>query len=316
MRSIRTRPAESYDFQDILYQKQDQVATVTINRVHAFNSWRELTLFELLEALQDAAWDDDMAVVVLTGSGDKSFCTGRDLKDFVEEFPTPPSYFWKHLGILEQVLNLLKGMPKPSLARVNGVAVGGGNELQLACDLAVAADHVYFMQVGPKVGSVPAAGATQWLPLMVGDRRARQAMWLCEKIPAGRALEWGLVNQVVPYDQLDEAVATLCRELVDKFPECLRYTKQQTNFLKDLVWNQTFGHARDWLALHYTSPEIVEGMGSFVEKRPANYRKMRERLAKPDRSAQWGLHEKGCPQCGASGMPERFDHCGRCGARI
>ena len=151
------------------------------------------------------------------------------------------------------------------------MVVGGGNEMNMSCDLAIAADDIIIKQVGTARGSVAAAGATQWLPLIVGDRRAREILFLCEDIPAAKALEWGLVNQVVPREQLDAAVDAMCEKLIDKLPECTRYTKQQLNFWRDLSWHATVGHARDWLAIHNRSPETREGIRAFVEKRPIDY---------------------------------------------
>ena len=133
--------------------------------------------------------------------------------------------------------------------------------------------------VGTERGSVPAAGATQWLPLIVGDRRAREILFLCEEIPARKALEWGLVNEVVPRKQLDVAVDRMAKKLIKKLPECTRYTKQQLNFWRDFSWSMTIGHLRDWLTVHTSAPEIVEGIKAFSEKRPIDYEKIRKQMA-------------------------------------
>jgi enoyl-CoA hydratase/carnithine racemase len=145
----------------------------------------------------------------------------------------------------------------------------------MACDLAIAADDIFIRQVGTARGSVPAGGATQWLPLIIGDRRAREMLFLCEEVPAAKALEWGLINQVVPRAQLDAAVDAMCEKLINKLPECTRYTKQQLNFWRDFSWSLTVGHARDWLAIHNLSPETREGVSAFVEKRGVDYDKVR-----------------------------------------
>ncbi len=166
---------------------------------------------------------------------------------------------------------LLRAIGKPTVARLNGVVVGGGNEFNMSCDLAVAADDIFIKQVGAAMGSVAAAGATQWLPLIVGDRRAREILMLCEEIPAQKALEWGLINKVVPRGELDSAVDEMCQTLEAKLPECMRYTKQQLNFWKDFSWHMTIGHARDWLAIHNRAPEVQEGCTAFLEKRPIDY---------------------------------------------
>jgi 1,4-dihydroxy-2-naphthoyl-CoA synthase len=140
---------------------------------------------------------------------------------------------------------------------------------------------------------------------------------LCEWIDAQTALDWGLVNQVVPYAELDDAVATMAAKLVDKFPECMRYTKQQTNFWKDFSWHQTIGHARDWLALHYTSLEPYEGMHAFVEKRRPDHLGIRQRAVTEESSEfLWGPYTQTCPACGAKGIPAQFTYCGRCGTEL
>ncbi|MBI4415728.1 MAG: hypothetical protein HY557_01940, partial [Euryarchaeota archaeon] len=198
------------------------------------------------------------------------------------------------------------------IARVNGVCAGGGNELHMACDLSVAVEDADFMQVGAKVGSVAAGGATQWLPILIGDRRAREMLYLCERVPARKALDWGLVNWVVPRQEIDVKVREVADKLIDKFPECLRYTKQQVNFWKDLAWHQTIGHARDWLSLHFATREPFEGMRAFVEKRKPDYR------AEGSESPEflYGPPVLDCPRCGAKGLPNGFAFCGRCGARL
>jgi 1,4-dihydroxy-2-naphthoyl-CoA synthase len=317
MTHFAARDPESFDFQEILYRKQDWVATVTINRPVSYNAYTWRTLREMTEAFRDASWDDQIAVVVLTGSGDKAFCTGGDVKEYAGEYTQRPRDYWKWMGLFVECHDVLRNIGKPTIARLNGMVVGGGNEFNMACDLALAADHVRIRQVGAEVGSVAAGGATQWLPLMVGDRRAREILWLCEWVDAQQALEWGLVNQVVPYAALDGAVATMAAKLVDKFPESLRYTKQQTNFWKDFAWGQTIGHARDWLALHYTSLEPYEGMQAFVEKRRPGHLAVRQRAARGGSSEfLWGPYAQTCPSCGATGLPAEFTFCGACGAAL
>jgi enoyl-CoA hydratase/carnithine racemase len=211
----------------------------------------------------------------------------------------------------------LLNIGKPTIARLNGLVVGGGNEFNIACDLAIAADHVKIRQVGTARGSVAAGGATQWLPLIVGDRRARQILWLCEEIDARRALDWGLVNEVVPYAELDAAVDAMARKLVEKLPECMRYTKQQTNFWRDFSFHMTVGHARDWLSLHSGSPEVYEGFQAFRERRPVDYLGVRRRAAEGGSSEfLWGPPRNACTACGAKGIPEGFAFCGNCGAKL
>ena len=271
-----SKPAESFDFTNILYTKKEHRATVVMNRPHVLNCLDYPTLRELHAALDDVSWDDRIRVMVLTGAGDRAFCTGADLKEQKERCLDNPSAYWKWMEAFIQVHEKLRNIGKPTVARLNGMVVGGGNEMNMSCDLAIAADDIIIKQVGAARGSVAAGGATQFLPLIVGDRRAREILFLCEDIPVARALEWGLVNQVVPRTQLDGAVDAMCSKLIDKLPECTRYTKQQLNFWRDLSWHLTIGHARDWLSIHNLAPEVHEGVAAFVEKRPVDYAKVRD----------------------------------------
>ena len=316
-RDLKPQDAGSFGFEDILYSKKEWVATVTFNRPRVYNSYRTQTLMELREAFRDATVDDAVAVIVLTGAGDKAFCTGGDVKEYAEVYTRRPSEYWKYMNEFVAAHDVLRGCGKATIARVNGVVAGGGNEFHMACDLSVAADHAEFLQVGTKVGSVAAGGATQWLPLLIGDRRAREMLLLCEKVDAKKALDWGLVNQVVPASELDAAVRALAEKLIDKFPESTRYTKEQVNFWKDLAWHQTVGHARDWLSVHFATQEPFEGMRAFVEKREARPRMMREERARGGSPEYlWGPPARTCSSCHAVGIPEGFAFCGKCGAKL
>jgi enoyl-CoA hydratase/carnithine racemase len=267
-------PADAFDFKHILYAKGDGRATVTINRPEVYNCFNFRTLREMARAFEDASWDEDVGVLVLTGAGDKAFCTGADL-DEQEKFLERPQDYWKWMGAFIDAHDRLRNIGKPAIARLNGMTVGGGNEFNMACDLAIAAEHVVIRQVGTARGSVPAGGATQWLPIMVGDRRAREILWLCEPISAAKALDWGLLNQVVPAAELDTAVDTMVAKLLERMPNILRYAKQQTNFWKDLAWHNTIGHARDWLGIHADSDEVREGLEAFHGKRAVDYGRLR-----------------------------------------
>jgi enoyl-CoA hydratase/carnithine racemase len=273
------RPTKNFHFSTILYEKRDARATITLNRPKVYNALNLQMLRELHLAFEDAAWDDDIRVLVLTGAGEKAFCTGADMKEWSVDFLERPNDFWKWMGVFLETFERLRNIGKPTIARLNGMVVGGGNELQLSCDLAIAADDIFIRHVGVARGSVPAAGATQWLPIVVGDRRAREILFLCDEIPARKALEWGLLNNVVPRRNLDEAVDDMAEKLLNKLPECLRYTKQQLNFWRDFSWGLTVGHARDWLTVHTSAPEIQEGIRAFIEKRSINYKALRRALS-------------------------------------
>lgn len=347
MRAFESRDPASFGFQEICYAKADQVATVTINRPHNYNAYSTGALRELAAAVQDASFDDAVGVIVVTGAGHQAFCTGGDVKEYQSLYTARPRDYWKYMGLFRAWIESLLNAGKPVVARINGMAVGGGNESQLACDLAVMAEHAWLGQVGTRVGSVAAGGATQWLPIHIGDRRAREMLLLNGRVAATRALEWGLVNRVVPsvthhgafvtgaspeqialalkgkdgyaidLARLDAAVRELAEQLLEQFPECQRYTKAQVNVWKEFAWHQTIGHARDWLSIHYASYEPWEGMRAFVEKRPAGYRALRDKAARGGSSEfVWGPYETTCPACGATGLPSLFAYCGACGASL
>ena len=279
------RDPEQFGFEAIRYEKGDLRATITINRPQVLNAVNIQVLQEMNLALKDASWDDAVAVLVLTGEGDRAFCTGADLGE-QQQFLERPRDYWKWMGEFIECHERLRNLGKPSIARLNGIVVGGGNEFNLSCDLAVAADDIYIRQVGTSHGSVALAGATQFLPLIVGDRRAREILLLNEEIPAQKALDWGLLNYVVPRKQLDQTVDELVAKLIAKLPEKTRYTKQQLNFWRDLSWHLTIGQGRDWLAIHATSPETREGVQAFLEKRQPDYAEIRRRWAQ-DEAPEW-----------------------------
>ncbi len=310
------RPADSFDFREIIYTKGDWVARVTINRPEVYNAYSTRTIQEMMVAFKDAMWDDAVAVVVLTGAGDKAFCTGGDVKEYAEVFTQRPRDYWKWMGEFIECHDLLRNIGKPTIARINGMVAGGGNEFNMSCDLAVMADHATIRQVGTRVGSVAAGGATQWLPIMIGDRRAREMLLTCDPVDAATALDWGLVNRVVPYAGLDEAVQQLAAKLIDKFPECTRYTKAQVNYWKEMAWSQTIRHAQDWLSLHFATTEPYEGMTAFVEKRQPRYRQMRAKAVDCAPEFLFGPYAQACPSCGTKGLPSEFEFCGKCGAKL
>jgi enoyl-CoA hydratase/carnithine racemase len=261
----RPLSAEKLGFETIVYEKAPPRATVTLNRPEVLNAFDFRMLRELARAFEDASWDDDVRVVVVTGAG-RAFCVGADLKSWGAELVGSSREYWKWFGAFKDMHDRLREIGKPTVARINGICVGGGNELQMACDLAVMTEDAYIRHVGLEHGSVPAGGATQWLPVMVGERRAREIILLCEEIPARQAAEWGLVNWSVPAAELDAKVDEVAEKLVAKLPETTRYAKQQLNFWRDLSWHATVGHARDWLALSMLGDEAKEAIERFLSR--------------------------------------------------
>jgi enoyl-CoA hydratase/carnithine racemase len=298
----------SLGFERIRYDRDADtgVATVTISRPDVLNALDFPTMRELARAFEQASWDDTVSCVVVTGEGDRAFCTGADLDEQSAMGATSGQY-WRWMGAFIDMHDRLRRIGKPTIARINGICVGGGNELQMACDLSVIVDDAYIRHVGPEHGSVPAGGATQWLPLIVGDRRAREIVMLCEPIAPATALEWGLVSRVVPRSELDATVAGLAENLARKLPEAIRYTKTQLNWWRELVWSQTVEHARDWLAVHSGADETKEAVEAFHAKRKPRFAEVRRLQAGEGRT---------CPACGAVGLPAAHRFCGACGSEL
>ena len=259
-------------------------ATVRLDRPEVLNALDRPTLEALRDRFREASADHSVGVVVLTGTGERAFCTGADL-DEQKAFLDRPNDYWDWMSRFIDAIEAVKGCSKPVVARLNGMAVGGGNELNLACDLAIAADDVVLRHVGPSRGSLPAGGATQWMALLVGDRRAREVLLLNRPITAQQALDWGWLNRVVPRAELDAAVDDYCEALLDKMPEITRATKVQLDYWKDLSWSMTIRMAREWLTVHAGSTEVAEGLASFEEKRPVDYRALRQSMGSNTRAA-------------------------------
>jgi enoyl-CoA hydratase/carnithine racemase len=256
---------EELGFERIVYEKAPPRATIRLNRPDVLNAFDFKMLREIARACEDASWDDDIRVVVVTGTG-RAFCVGADLRSWGADLLGNSREYWKWFGAFKDMHDRLREIGKPTVARVNGIAVGGGNELQMACDLAVMVEDAFIRHVGLEHGSVPAGGATQWLPIMVGDRRAREIILMCDEIPARQAQEWGLVNWAVPAGELDTKVDEVAEKLAAKLPETTRYAKQQLNWWRDISWHETVGHARDWLALSMLNDEAKEAIEQFLSR--------------------------------------------------
>jgi enoyl-CoA hydratase/carnithine racemase len=262
----RPSSPDELGFESIVYEKAPPRATITLNRPDVLNAFDFRMLRELARACEDVSWDDDVRVLVVTGAG-RAFCVGADLRSWGEDLLGNSKEYWKWFGAFKRVHDALLEIGKPTIARINGICVGGGNELQMACDLSVIVDDAFIRHVGLEHGSVPAGGATQWLTLMVGERRAREIILLCEEIPARRAAEWGLVNRAVSREELDAVVDGWVDSLASKLPETTRYAKQQLNVWRDFAWHQTIGHARDWLAMSMLGEEAQGAVRAFLERK-------------------------------------------------
>ena len=258
-------------YTDILYEKKDGVAWITINRPEVRNAFRTRTVHELTDAFLDARFDGRVGVAVLTGAGDRAFCSGGDQKErggggYAQDGQRPMD--------VEALHSAIRHIPKPVIAMVNGFAIGGGHVLHLLCDLSIAADTAVFGQTGPRVGSVDAGHGTGYLARAVGEKKAREIWYMCRQYSAADALAMGLVNKVVPLKDLRAEVEQWCRELLEKSPTALALAKQSFNIDSE----QRAGvaqFANTALNLYYLTEEAMEGRNAFVEKRPVDFRKFR-----------------------------------------
>jgi dihydroxynaphthoic acid synthetase len=254
--------------EEILYDVADGVARVTINRPERLNAFTLDGARRMLECFSAAADDTAVGVVVLTGAGERAFCTGGDVGDF-EEFTIEVDRAMN--ATLLRLAQEMRNSGKPVIARVDGYCVGAGNELNMLCDLTIASDRSRFGQTGPKMGSVPNWWVTQLLPRAVGEKRAREIVYLCEQYSAEQAREMGWVNRVVPAAELDAAVDAWCASLLAKSPTALRLAKMALNQASDQLGGAVT-QGMELLTFFHDTTESREGMQAFMEKRSPVFR--------------------------------------------
>jgi naphthoate synthase len=257
------------EYEDILYETYNGIAKITINRPEVHNAFRPKTVMEMIDAFSYARDDSKIGVIILTGAGGKAFCSGGDQKvrghgGYVGEDNIP------RLNVLD-LQRLIRVIPKPVIAMVAGYAIGGGHVLHVVCDLTIAADNAVFGQTGPKVGSFDAGYGSALLARIVGHKKAREIWYLCRQYNAQEALEMGLVNKVVPLEQLEEETVKWCEEILEKSPTAIRFLKAAFNADTDgLAGLQQL--AGDATLLYYTTDEAKEGRDAFKEKRKPNFK--------------------------------------------
>ena len=261
-------------FSDILYEKREGIAKITINRPEVRNAFRPLTVEEMREALLDARKDQSIGVIVLTGQGEKAFCSGGDQRvrthsGYANDDGTP------QLNVLE-LQREIRTCPKPIIAQVSGYAIGGGHVLHLVCDLTIASENAIFGQTGPKVGSFDGGFGASYLARIVGQKKAREMWFLCKQYTAGEALDMGLINCVVPQSELESTTLAWCRQILRHSPLALRCLKSAFNAdcdgqmgLQELAGNATL--------LYYMCDEAKEGHRAFLEKRAPNFEQFPKR---------------------------------------
>jgi naphthoate synthase len=260
------------DFHDIVYDKREGVAFVRINRPEVLNAFRPSTIDEMREAFLDAWHDNEIGVVVLTGTKG-NFCSGGDVGSRDEG-----GYRDQSGNRRLQVTHLhriIREIPKPVIAMVDGYAIGGGHVLHVLCDLTVASTRAVFGQVGPKYGSFDGGFGAIYLARIVGEKRAREIWYLCRRYSAEEAKEMGLVNFVVPPERLEEEVMSVAKELLERSPTALRFIKYALNSDTDHVYGiQNLAHGAT--ALYYGTEECKEGTEAFLKKRRPDYSRYRE----------------------------------------
>jgi 2-ketocyclohexanecarboxyl-CoA hydrolase len=253
---------------DVRYEVEDGLAWITIDRPERMNAFRARTVDELIRCLKRAWTDREVGVVCITGAGDRAFCTGGDQKQRAETGDYGPSE--TGLFEVEYLHRLVRELPKPVIAAVNGYAIGGGHVLHLLCDLTIAADSARFGQTGPRVGSFDAGFGTAYLARAVGEKRAREIWMLCRQYDAKTAESWGLVNRVVPAAELRAEVRRWADEILGLSPTALRFVKQSFN--TDTEHLAGVGQlAFSGLELFVDTDEAREGMAAFSEKREPDF---------------------------------------------
>jgi naphthoate synthase len=261
-------------YTDILYDKMPGIAKITINRPEMRNAFRPLTIKEMMQAFEDARMDSSIGVIIITGKGREAFCAGGDQK-IRGDAGYKDSEGTEHLNVLE-FQRQIRTCPKPVVAMVAGYAIGGGHVLHVVCDLTIAADNAVFGQVGPRVGSFDGGFGSSYLARSVGQKKAREIWFLCRKYSAKEALDMGLVNTVVPYEDLEATTISWCQEMLELSPMALRCLKAALNAdcdgqtgLQELAGNATM--------LFYMTEEGQEGRNAFVEKRKPNFKKFKRK---------------------------------------
>ena len=256
------------EYEDILFDYCDGIAKITINRPQVYNAFRPQTNCEMLDAMSICRERSDIGVIILTGAGDKAFCSGGDQKvkgigGYIDENGVP------RLNVLD-LHKAIRSIPKPVIAMVNGYAIGGGHVLHVVCDLTIASENAIFGQTGPRVGSFDAGFGSSYLARIVGQKKAREIWFLCRKYNAQEALDMGLVNKVVPLDKLEDEYVGWAEEMMLLSPLALRMIKAGLNAeLDGQAGIQEL--AGDATMLYYTMDEAQEGGKAFLEKRKPNF---------------------------------------------
>lgn len=259
-------------YNDILYRVEDTAAWITLNRPEVLNAFREETLDELVHAMERTREDPTIASVVITGTG-RSFSAGGDFKAMMRLNKLNQSH-WNERML--KVAMTARGLPVPVIAMVNGWCMGGGHELALWCDVVIASEKAVFGQTGAKVGACPTVGATQYIPRLIGDRLAKEMIFLGRTFDADEAVKIGLINKVVPHEELETATREWVATIARNSAQTIRATKTSLNFESDMLY-ASWRHGMELLGNIWGTEESLEGMTAFVEKRKPDFWQFRER---------------------------------------
>ena len=256
------------EYTDILFEQCGGIAKITINRPKVYNAFRPLTNAEMLDAMNICRDRQDIGVVILTGAGDKAFCSGGDqnyktLGGYKDSDGTP------RLNVLD-LQKAIRSIPKPVIAMVNGYSIGGGNVLNTVCDLSIASENARFGQTGPKVGSFDAGFGSSYMARCVGQKKVREIWFLCRQYTAQEALEMGLINKVVPFDRLEDETVEWCETILQRSPMAIRMIKRALNAELD-GQRGLMEFAGDATLIYYLMEEAQEGKNAFLEKRDPDF---------------------------------------------
>ena len=256
------------EYTDILFEQCGGIAKITINRPKVYNAFRPLTNAEMLDAMNICRDRQDIGVVILTGAGDKAFCSGGDqnyktLGGYKDSDGTP------RLNVLD-LQKAIRSIPKPVIAMVNGYSIGGGNVLNTVCDLSIASENARFGQTGPKVGSFDAGFGSSYMARCVGQKKVREIWCLCRQYTAQEALEMGLINKVVPFDRLEDETVEWCETILQRSPMAIRMIKRALNAELD-GQRGLMEFAGDATLMYYLMEEAQEGKNAFLEKRDPDF---------------------------------------------
>ncbi|WP_321515720.1 1,4-dihydroxy-2-naphthoyl-CoA synthase [Marinifilum fragile] len=258
------------EYEDIKFEFFEGIAKITINRPEVYNAFRPQTNFDMLDAMDICRERSDIGVIVLTGTGDKAFCSGGDqnvkgVGGYIDEHGVP------RLNVLD-LHKAIRSMPKPVIAMVNGYAIGGGHVLHVVCDLTIASENAKFGQTGPKVGSFDAGFGSSYLARHVGQKKAREIWFLCKQYTAKEAEEMGMVNTVVPLEKLEDETVEWCKTIMMRSPMAIRMIKRGLNAELD-GQRGLMEFAGDATMMYYLMEEAQEGKNAFLEKRDPEFQK-------------------------------------------